>query len=202
MKTWRVVPAEAIIGDFARSVVPGWAVSAVSGAVRESTRRELPVLGASGRARAAVDGKSPGNCQAAMPGGPVLALGADVSGDAVASEGVAEHDEELFVAGAPRARRPDPDDETPGPYQPLDHDMTLFYPDCSNNNWSSTQDAIDFLQRLVPEGFSGICHKVSEGSYYEDPYWPTVQHWCQTHNLSLIGYHYVTADDPSPHLAG
>ncbi|WP_343577784.1 hypothetical protein [Mycobacterium sp.] len=52
--------------------------------------------------------------------------------------------------------------------------MTLFYPDCSNNNWSSTQDAINFLEKLVPEGFHGICHKVSEGSYYEDPYWPRV----------------------------
>ena len=61
--------------------------------------------------------------------------------------------------------------------------MTLFYPDCSNNNWSSAQDAIDFLEQLVPEGFSGMCHKVSEGSYYEDPYWPTVQQWC-SHNES------------------
>jgi len=75
--------------------------------------------------------------------------------------------------------------------------MTLFYPDCSNNNWSSPQDAINFLEQLVPEGFSGICHKVSEGSYYEDPYWLTVQQWCQLSNLPLIGYHYVTADDPA-----
>jgi hypothetical protein len=73
--------------------------------------------------------------------------------------------------------------------------MTLFYPDCSNNNWSSTQDAIDFLEQLVPEGFSGICHKVSEGSYYEDPYWLAIQQWCQQNNFPLIGYHYVTADD-------
>ncbi len=75
--------------------------------------------------------------------------------------------------------------------------MTLFYPDCSNNNWSSTQDAINFVEQLVPEGFSGICHKVSEGNYYEDPYWPTVQQWCQDTNFPVIGYHYVTADDAS-----
>lgn len=75
--------------------------------------------------------------------------------------------------------------------------MTLFYPDCSNNNWSSAQDAIDFLQQLVPEGFSGMCHKVSEGNYYEDPYWPTVKQWCQQNNLPLIGYHFVTTDDPA-----
>jgi len=75
--------------------------------------------------------------------------------------------------------------------------VTLFYPDCSNNNWSSDQDAITFLEQLVPEGFSGMCHKVSEGNYYEDPYWPTVKQWCQQNNLPLIGYHYVTTDDPA-----
>ena len=75
--------------------------------------------------------------------------------------------------------------------------MTLFYPDCSNNNWSSDQDAITFLEQLVPEGFSGMCHKVSEGNYYEDPYWPTVKQWCQQNNLPLIGYHFVTTDDPA-----
>jgi len=73
--------------------------------------------------------------------------------------------------------------------------MTLFYPDCSNNNWSSTLEAISFLHKLVPEGFSGMCHKVSEGSYYEDPYWPVVQKWCQANGLPLIGYHYVTTDN-------
>lgn len=75
--------------------------------------------------------------------------------------------------------------------------MTLFYPDCSNNNWSSTQDAVSVLKQLVPEGFSGMCHKVSEGNYYEDPYWPTVQQWCEQNSLPVIGYHYVTTDDPA-----
>jgi hypothetical protein len=75
--------------------------------------------------------------------------------------------------------------------------MTLFYPDCSNNNWTSTQSAINFLKQLVPEGFSGICHKVSEGSYYEDPYWPAVKQWCAANGFPLIGYHYVSADDPA-----
>ena len=79
--------------------------------------------------------------------------------------------------------------------------MTLYYPDCSNNNWSSDQDAINFLAQLVPEGFSGMCHKVSEGNYYEDPYWPTVQTWCQQNKLPLIGYHYVTTDDPASQAA-
>lgn len=84
----------------------------------------------------------------------------------------------------------------PCPHRPLAPAVTLFYPDCSNNNWSSTQDAIDFLTQLRPEGFSGMCHKVSEGNYYEDPYWPPVKAWCDRHHLPLIGYHYVTTDDP------
>jgi hypothetical protein len=79
----------------------------------------------------------------------------------------------------------------------LEKEVTLFYPDVSNNNWSSTQDLTNFLEQLVPEGFSGVCHKVSEGDYYEDPYWPTVQQWCGRNNLPLIGYHYVTTDDPA-----
>ncbi len=75
--------------------------------------------------------------------------------------------------------------------------MTLFYPDCSNNNWQSDRDAVRFLEQLAPEGFSGLCHKVSEGNYYEDPYWPTVQQWCVAGGFPLIGYHYVTTDDPA-----
>jgi Glycosyl hydrolases family 25 len=75
--------------------------------------------------------------------------------------------------------------------------VTLFYPDCSNNNWATTQDALNFLQQLVPQGFSGICHKVSEGNYYEDPYWPAIQQWCAANDLPLLGYHYVTTDDPA-----
>lgn len=73
--------------------------------------------------------------------------------------------------------------------------MTVFYPDTSNNNWSSVTEAIAFLEQLAPQGFGGICQKVSEGSYYEDPYWPPVQRWCDQHAFPLIGYHYVTVDD-------
>lgn len=87
------------------------------------------------------------------------------------------------------------------PHRPLASTVTLFYPDCSNNNWSSPQDPIQFLEQLVPEGFSGMCHKVSEGNYYEDPYWPTVRQWCRQHHLPLIGYHYVTTDDPASQAA-
>lgn len=70
-------------------------------------------------------------------------------------------------------------------------DMTLFYPDVSNNNWRSTSDAINFLSRLKGEGFAAVCHKVTEGSGYRDPYWPAVRDWCKANDLLLIGYHYV-----------
>lgn len=72
---------------------------------------------------------------------------------------------------------------------------TLFYPDCSNNNWNSVQDAISFLEQLAAQGFSGMCHKVSEGNYYEDPFWPPVLQWCQANNFPVLGYHYVTTND-------
>jgi hypothetical protein len=75
--------------------------------------------------------------------------------------------------------------------------MTLFYPDVSNNNWGSPRDAIDFLSQLKPEGFAGVVHKVSEGDYFADPYWPTVRQWAEQNDLPWLGYHYVTTDNPS-----
>lgn len=72
---------------------------------------------------------------------------------------------------------------------------TLFYPDCSNNNWNTEQDAIDFVNQLIPQGFSGMCHKVSEGDYYEDPFWPAVLAACNEANIPVLGYHYVTTND-------
>jgi hypothetical protein len=75
--------------------------------------------------------------------------------------------------------------------------VTLFYPDVSNNNWSSDADAQDFVAQLVPQGFAGVVHKFSEGNYYEDPYGPVVQAAAATAGLPFLGYHYVTEDDPS-----
>lgn len=72
---------------------------------------------------------------------------------------------------------------------------TLFYPDCSNNNWSTVQDALDFVAQLAGEGFSGMCHKVSEGDYYEDPFWKPVLKACQDAGIPCLGYHYVTTND-------
>ncbi|UXA06603.1 hypothetical protein KXD96_28130 (plasmid) [Mycobacterium sp. SMC-2] len=73
---------------------------------------------------------------------------------------------------------------------------TLFYPDCSNNNWNTDQDAIDFVNQLAAQGFSGMCHKVSEGDYYEDPFWPVVLEACQAAGIPCLGYHYVTTNSP------
>jgi hypothetical protein len=74
---------------------------------------------------------------------------------------------------------------------------TLFYPDVSNNNWSSSQDLLNFLPQLVPEGFSGVAHKMSEGSYYADPYGPIAQQWCAQNGLPFIGYPYLSTEDPN-----
>lgn len=75
--------------------------------------------------------------------------------------------------------------------------MTLYFPDLSNNNWSSNQDVTNFLSQLIPQGFSGASHKVSEGNYYTDPFWPTFSKYCQSNNIPYIGYHCLTTDDPT-----
>ena len=75
--------------------------------------------------------------------------------------------------------------------------MTLYYPDLSNNNWRSGQDLISFLAEMPKEGFAGVCHKVSEGNYYLDAYWPICLNWCRQNNMPVIGYHYVTESDPN-----
>jgi hypothetical protein len=75
--------------------------------------------------------------------------------------------------------------------------MTVFWPDVSNNNWHDVQDAINFCSQLGRQGFAAVCHKVSEGSYFRDPYWQPVKQWCDNNNLMCFGYHYVTRDNPA-----
>ena len=74
---------------------------------------------------------------------------------------------------------------------------TLLYPDCSNNQWVSVQDAVDFVDQLAIQGFSGMCHKVSEGNYYEDPFFAPVLAACRAAGIPCLGYHYVTGDNPA-----
>lgn len=75
--------------------------------------------------------------------------------------------------------------------------MTLYGPDTSNNNFASSDAAISFVSQLPGQGFSWIEQKVSEGSYYQDPYWPVISQWCRQNRFPCIGYHYVTTDDPA-----
>lgn len=78
----------------------------------------------------------------------------------------------------------------------------LFGPDLSNNNWSSTGEVAGWLDACFHrEGFSWMEHKVSEGNYYSDPYWPVVRDWCAANNVPCIGYHYVTTNDPTSQAA-
>lgn len=86
--------------------------------------------------------------------------------------------------------------------------MTLFGVDLSNNNWGGQPPAgiVPTLNEIIAEGFSWIEHKVSEGNYYTDPYWPTVWEWAQSTGNIVVGYHYgrislcehrhVSTDDP------
>jgi lysozyme len=75
--------------------------------------------------------------------------------------------------------------------------VTLFGPDVSNNNFTSTAACLSWLAQLPGEGFSWVEQKVSEGNYYHDPYWPVVKQWCAQNDFLCIGYHYVTTNDPA-----
>lgn len=78
---------------------------------------------------------------------------------------------------------------------------TVFWPDVSNNNWRCVDDAIRFCSTLSEQSLAGVCHKVSEGSYFQDPYWKPVKDWCDHNNLMCWGYHYVTEDNPADQAA-
>ncbi|PIJ36725.1 hypothetical protein BMW24_003395 [Mycobacterium heckeshornense] len=77
--------------------------------------------------------------------------------------------------------------------------MTLYGVDLSNNNWGGQPVAgiVPTLNDIISEGFTWIEHKVSEGNYYQDPYWPTVWQWGQQTGNLVVGYHYVTTNDPA-----
>lgn len=80
--------------------------------------------------------------------------------------------------------------------------VTLFGPDLSNNNWNSAAEIQGWLDDCFHrEGYSWMEHKVSEGNYYQDPFWPTVRDWCAHNGVPCIGYHYVTTDNPDSQVA-
>ncbi len=73
----------------------------------------------------------------------------------------------------------------------------LFGVDLSNNNWGGRPPAaiVPTLTEIIREGFSFIAHKVSEGNYFIDRYWPTVLSWARSTASIVIGYHYVTTNN-------
>lgn len=86
--------------------------------------------------------------------------------------------------------------------------MTLLYPDVSNNNWgdedltdAGTKNLYNFLLQLKCQGFAGVCHKMSQGSSYIDPYGALCQTWCKQNDFPFWGYHWVTMDAPSAQAA-
>ncbi|TDH56706.1 hypothetical protein E2F47_06135 [Mycobacterium eburneum] len=76
--------------------------------------------------------------------------------------------------------------------------VTLYGPDLSNNNWNSTSEIAGWLDDCFErEGYSWMEHKVSQGSGYRDPFWPTVRDWCAANDVPCIGYHYVDTSNPA-----
>jgi hypothetical protein len=79
----------------------------------------------------------------------------------------------------------------------------IFWTDVSNNNWGAktltaagTAALYKFLPLVKPAGFSGLIHKMSQGSTFIDPYGALAQNDCASYALPFMGYHWVTMDDP------
>lgn len=93
--------------------------------------------------------------------------------------------------------------EAAGPYNQArrylttENTMTLYGVDVSNNNWSSVAECQNFIAQLKTEGFAFLEAKVSEGNYYQDPYWPVTLEAANAVGLPVVGYHYVTTNDPA-----
>jgi lysozyme len=78
---------------------------------------------------------------------------------------------------------------------------TLYGVDVSNNNWPSIAACQTFMQSLPAQGYSWVEAKVSEGNYYSDPYWPATLAACHEIDMLVIGYHYVTTNDPASQVS-
>lgn len=73
--------------------------------------------------------------------------------------------------------------------------MTLYGVDVSNNN-DGGRGTID-LDAIVAENFAWIEAKVSEGNHYRDPDWERIKQFGAAKGIPVIGYHYVTNEDPA-----
>jgi lysozyme len=74
--------------------------------------------------------------------------------------------------------------------------LSLFGVDTSNNNFSSAAECANFMAALPGEGFAWVEAKVSEGDYYQDPYWPVTKTACAAAGIPAIGYHYAASSSP------
>jgi hypothetical protein len=61
---------------------------------------------------------------------------------------------------------------------------------------ASYQAGLD-LAEVKSEGFDFVIAKVTQGSSYVDPQWPTFRDGARANGLILVGYHYVTVDAPA-----
>jgi lysozyme len=79
--------------------------------------------------------------------------------------------------------------------------MTLFGCDSSNNNFSDISQVAPLIQNMQQTGFSWIEAKVSQGSDFQDEYWPATLAACQAIGFPVIGYHFVDTSDPATQAA-
>jgi hypothetical protein len=50
---------------------------------------------------------------------------------------------------------------------------------------------------LSRRALAGSATKSPKATTTKTPYWPAIQQWCTANDLPLIGYHYVTTNDPA-----
>jgi hypothetical protein len=86
--------------------------------------------------------------------------------------------------------------------------MTLLYADVANVDWGpeewtaqAEQNLLNFLGGVKAAGLAGVVHKVSQGAGFKDVYWQACRQWCETNDMSWLGYHYVTGDDADAQAA-
>jgi hypothetical protein len=72
--------------------------------------------------------------------------------------------------------------------------MTLFGCDSSNNNFSDISQVAPLIQNMQQTGFSWIEAKVSQGSDFQDEYWPATLAACQAIGFPVIG---ITSSTPA-----
>jgi lysozyme len=75
--------------------------------------------------------------------------------------------------------------------------MTLFGCDTSNNDFTDPSQVEPLVNTMATTGFSWLEAKVSQGSDFQDAYWPATLAACQAISFPVIGYHYLDTSDPA-----